>query len=84
MKAPLQWATSSGGARGGLRPPERKLSPPCKFSKAYETRFNIGVTSGVGWTEPTREEIPGAAFGNQVDMKLYFPTFKYWNEYVYG
>jgi hypothetical protein len=44
-----------------LSPPERMLSPPWKFSKACKKFFSIGVKIGVGWAQPTRKEISGAA-----------------------
>jgi hypothetical protein len=52
---------SPGVGWSELSPPKRKLSPPCKFYKAYETRFSIGAKSGVRWTEPISEEIPSVA-----------------------
>jgi hypothetical protein len=39
----------------------RRLSPPWKFFKVRVTSFSIGAKSELGWAEPTREEIPGAA-----------------------
>ncbi len=37
------------------------LSSPWKCPKVCETRFSFGAKSGVGWAEPTWEEIPDAA-----------------------
>jgi hypothetical protein len=56
---------NSGGARGGLSPPERKLSSPGKFYKAPETSLSDSVSEGLRWAEPIREEISGAATSRQ-------------------